>query len=676
MTKSNVGFNNASSGELSPKLYGRSDLQLYFNGAQRIENFVPQTQGGLRFRTGTKYQDTTNTNKPARLKLYEFKDEEAYILEFSNTEIRVYTASGRDAGAVITGASPYLEAELDQLMFAQDADTLYITHKNHQPRTFIRTAASAFTIALFAPSGNPFTGVNLYPAAVTIYESRLIFGGSNTSPQKLWFSEAGNFNQFTLAAAVATDPLQYTIGKGDPVPIVWLRATDKALAIGTTSDVFRAVGAGEDAISQTNPPIITPTNAFGCASIEPVNKGSSIVYADRSGLNVYSFEWDELSQGFIPVDRNLLSDHITVSGIKQMGFASGRPDIVYAVLNDGKMIGMTFNPQENVQAWHRYPTNGEVVSVESLPRDGLQEQLWICVKRGTEYFVESFDDYQTFTDRREVFTGAGNEEADNMAFGLLHFEEQKQVFFVDAGVTFDGRDRGNTAGASVTPAAVTGSSVTFTASASLFLAGDVGKQIWAKGERGRAIITTFNSGTDVTCNIIDDFDDANAIAAGDYYITDTDISGLTHLNGFEVVIVADGGFDNEGTTVSGGTVSAKAQSSVIHAGLKYSGYFETMDIEGGGLGGAAQNKLRSISHIGIRFWNTLGAEYGTNLYKMERVLFRESDGYTDRPPELFNGDQKLKYSDKTSRNKTAIIKQDVPLPCNIQLVMVYMNTSN
>src|SRR5690606_24228664 len=47
------------------------------------------------------------------------------------------------------------------------------------------------------PTGNnPFVGAGNYPGAVGYYQQRLCFAGSDRSPQTVWMSKTGNFNNF------------------------------------------------------------------------------------------------------------------------------------------------------------------------------------------------------------------------------------------------------------------------------------------------------------------------------------------------------------------------------------------------------------------------------------------------------------------------------------------------
>lgn len=85
----------------------------------------------------------------------------------------------------------------------------------------------------------------------------------------------------------------------------------------------------------------------------------------------------------------------------------------------------------------------------------------------------------------------------------------------------------------LTPSAVTGTSINFTASGAVFLKGDVGRQIIAVDEfgnyingQGRATITAFTSSTVVIADIITDFASTAAIAAGGWSL---DLSPYTEL---------------------------------------------------------------------------------------------------------------------------------------------------
>jgi hypothetical protein len=83
-----------NAGELSPRLDGRSDLQKYASGCQKLENFLPLVQGGALKRSGTRYvkncHHLSSISHDSRLIPFEYSTEQAYILEFCHLNMRLF----------------------------------------------------------------------------------------------------------------------------------------------------------------------------------------------------------------------------------------------------------------------------------------------------------------------------------------------------------------------------------------------------------------------------------------------------------------------------------------------------------------------------------------------------------------------------------------------------------
>ena len=76
MADSSPILTNFTSGELSPRLNGRIDMDKYYNGASLINNFIVLMHGGLTKRPGTRFireiKTSTGSNSGARLILLYF----------------------------------------------------------------------------------------------------------------------------------------------------------------------------------------------------------------------------------------------------------------------------------------------------------------------------------------------------------------------------------------------------------------------------------------------------------------------------------------------------------------------------------------------------------------------------------------------------------------------------
>lgn len=81
---------NFSAGELDPKLWGRTDLDVFGNGLRTCKNFIPTHQGPVISRPGTLYVAATKNNTYARLVPFYYADGESYVLEFGANYFRVH----------------------------------------------------------------------------------------------------------------------------------------------------------------------------------------------------------------------------------------------------------------------------------------------------------------------------------------------------------------------------------------------------------------------------------------------------------------------------------------------------------------------------------------------------------------------------------------------------------
>jgi hypothetical protein len=138
---------NFQSGELSPRLEGRIDLQKYQSGVQQLTNMLVFPQGGATRRPGTYYAGSSKSNGKVRLIPFEFSDEQAYVIELGANYMRFYVNGGLlvSGGSAVEVVTPYSATEIFELNYTQSADVIYFAHKNHPPAKLTRTTASSFT---------------------------------------------------------------------------------------------------------------------------------------------------------------------------------------------------------------------------------------------------------------------------------------------------------------------------------------------------------------------------------------------------------------------------------------------------------------------------------------------------------------------------------------------------
>jgi len=155
--------NSFAAGELAPSLYGRSDLAKYSVGLKRCENMVIHPHGGVSKRGGmrkavlTKYQ-----NKKCIVAKFQFSLSQRFELEIGDKYIRFIDNNGAqvmdpsNTTVPYEIVSPYAEADLSGLSFAQSADIIYITHNDYPPYELVRVTNTNWTLVKFPYKSGPF----------------------------------------------------------------------------------------------------------------------------------------------------------------------------------------------------------------------------------------------------------------------------------------------------------------------------------------------------------------------------------------------------------------------------------------------------------------------------------------------------------------------------------------
>lgn len=508
-SRAQVQFN---AGELAPELYGRADLDQFRQGVRRLENFIPLRTGPARRRPGTRFIASLRGEDHApRLLPFQFSVEQAYVLEFgwasgisgyirffaeqgqvlderisngtfesnitgwdnlssgggaiahdaankrlslsggggtahaeqdvaiSNTAeehvlrltifdgavtVTIGTSSG---GTQVMGATvlqpgdhalpftpgaatvyvgfkftgtgtrqvddvslswayqishPYSAAELAELQFAQQEDVLFLAHPNHKPRQLTRSGHTSWTLASYAPTADPFTGAGDYPAAVTLFAERIVWGGTGNAPNRIFASLSGDVNDMTTGAD-DNDGFAATLAGPQNNVIRWLVGADD-LIVGTAGAEWSTL---RNAAFTPAARAIRQRAQNGVARLQPVAVGNRIVYPRRFGdpvnrgrvLGALAYEFE--SDGLVPLELSTAARHIGAAGFADMAWQQEPDRILWAVRADGVLVSLTWDPGEAVLGWARHPmTNGAVEAIAVIP-GAERDEVWLAIRR-------------------------------------------------------------------------------------------------------------------------------------------------------------------------------------------------------------------------------------------------------------------------------------------------------
>lgn len=147
-----------------------------------------------------------------------------------------------------------------------------------------------------------------------------------------------------------------------------------------------------------------------------------------------------------------------------------------------------------------------------------------------------------------------------------------------------------------------------------------------------------------------------------------EISGLDHLEGRTVQVLADGSVHPD-CLVSAGSILLNREASKVHVGLGYVSKLQTMRLEAGAQDGTAQGKIKRINSAAIRFYNTVGGKMGVDEDQLDTIPFRSTGDRMDAAVPLFTGDKLIKMPGSYNRDGRIWIEQDQPLPMTVLAIM-------
>ena len=153
----------------------------------------------------------------------------------------------------------------------------------------------------------------------------------------------------------------------------------------------------------------------------------------------------------------------------------------------------------------------------------------------------------------------------------------------------------------------------------------------------------------------------------------TTISGLSHLEGQTVQVLADGATHPD-RTVSSGAISLQVSASTVQVGLACPATLSPTRLEAGAGDGTAQGKTKRINKMVLRFLNTLGCKAGPSLTVLDEIPFRDGSDPMDQPPPLFTGDKLMEWPGDYDFDGYIVVRQEQPLPMTVVAIMPQLHT--
>lgn len=431
--------------------------------------------------------------------------------------------------------------------------------------TFEKDAAS--TRATRNWSEGAWSNYRGWPCAVGFNQDRLCFGGNASEPQNVWMSVTGDYYNFERHLVLQDDDAV-------TASLVSRKVSPVRAFVPLSSLVVLTAGAEWTISAGGTKSAITPSSLEanvqgyrGASMVSPVVIGNMVLFVQKQGKIIrdlgYAFESDSYSGNDLTVLATHLFKDRTVAA---MDYQQDPDSIVWVALDDGSLLALTYLREQDVVAWSRIETDGEVESVCCLS-SAERDEVWLAVKR------QSGNGYKRFIEQMAARSA----------------ESPQECFFVDCGVT----------------------------------------------KR--------------------------------YETPQSEITGLSHLEGREAAVLADGNVIS-GMTVENGKLTLKHPASVVHVGLPYRAELETLDLTLPRQDGTQQGRSARLISVSVRVEKSRGIKIGAaegDPVPFEAMEFKErSTEPYGAPISLTTGIMTLGLNAGYSSGRVRVIA-DEPLPCTV-----------
>jgi hypothetical protein len=576
-------------------------------------------------------------------------------IDGNNVNTSSYTAysSGGIANRVYTLTTTYLTADLFQIKYAQSADVMYLCHPDYSVKKLSRTGHTSWTITEVDFTNGPYLDDNT--STVTFSTSAHTVGSGRTltaSAATFVSTDVGRLVRFRdgygeITAFTSTTEVTITI-------IVDMGSTSSSTdwALGAFSDTTgypscvsfyeqRLVFAGTEAQPQT-------------------------LYFSKSG----DYENMDENRGGTIADDDAIIYTIASNQVNAVRFLSATRTLIVGTVGGEFSVsgGGTDDPITPTNILIKKQSNHGCANTDAIPVGNVTLFLQRA-KRKIRELAYNFDVDGYVAPDMTILA----EHISETGFNEMSYQQEpNQIIWAVredgqlAGLTYQREQqvvawhRHIFGGAFSTGNAVCESVATIPTN-------DKEYQTWVIIKRTINGVTRryveyinqfdFTETDNTTFNFLD------SQLAYDGSATTT-ISGLDHLEGQTVSVLANGSTHPD-RTVSGGSITLARSSTKVKVGLPYTSILQTMRIDAGSQNGTSQAKTKRIYNITVRLYESIGVEVGPNLSNMETIPFRSSAQLMDTAIPVYTGDKEVEFRGNYETDGYIYVRQTQPLPLTV-----------
>ena len=388
-----------------------------------------------------------------------------------------------------------------------------------------------------------------------------------------------------------------------------------------------------------------------------------------------------MSDDYAGRDLSVLASHLFEGHeIVDWTFALVPHSIAWCVRDDGALLGLSYMREHDIRGWSRHDTDGAFESVATLS-EGLEDKVYTVVKRTVNGEIKRYIE----------------------RFESRVFDDVEDAFFVDCGLSIDMTDapfviNGIDLTDKVTVSApghgleendhvqlngIVGEPLTFDEDGELdptdenYVIVGPGDNKLVKLDLGSLnghsfiVVRKTDGSFDLQNDQGQDLDGTHFtpyVSGGTGLHTVRTLSGLDHLEGKTVSILADGHVEPQQTVTSGAITLDRPAQSVVHVGLPFVSELETLGVNTTIREGTGQGRRKRIAGVTLRLHRTRGCWVGPADGALTELKMRTDEAWGE-PTALFTGDKDIALDPKWGRSGRILVRQTDPLPLTILAVI-------
>ncbi len=270
------------------------------------------------------------------------------------------------------------------------------------------------TIVNGTPTGEVWAEGGSFPGSVTYFEGRRMFAGSRGLPQDVWATASGTESDLSYSIPVVdSDRIYFRISSREGSSVRHLVPLSQLVLLSNTIE-YRLTPLNSDAITPSTISV-RPQSYVGSDFPQPAVVNNNVVFAAARGGHVRELGYNSDVLGYLTGDLSIRASHL-FDGHRILDIAYQKAPVptLWFVSSSGKLLSLTYIPEEQIGAWSQHTTDGTFESVAVIP-EGNEDAVYVVVLRNGQRYIERFADQ---------FTGQGVAIEDSI--------------FVDSSVSYDG----------------------------------------------------------------------------------------------------------------------------------------------------------------------------------------------------------------------------------------------